>query len=178
MASLDPWLEEAAYIRQADVCFREYGFVALKLHPLGHNISPLSPLCEKVYETARAYRVPVLVHTGVGAPNALPSLMIDPAKRYPDVEFVLCHAGFAVYSDEAIVAAKYCDNIVLEPSWCQTYMIKKMVDTIGAARVLLGSDHLTNLPVELVKYQSIGLSEAELEAIFFHNANRIFNLQL
>ncbi|MFD0670153.1 amidohydrolase family protein [Cohnella sp. GCM10027633] len=178
MASLDPWLEEEAYYRQAEVCFRKYGFVAIKLHPLGHNVSPLSPQCDKVYETARAYDVPVLVHTGLGAPNALPSLVIDPARRYPDVRFILCHAGFAVYTDEAIVAAKYCDNIHLEPSWCQTYAVKKMVRTLGADRVLFGSDHLTNLPVELVKFQSIGLSPEELEKILERNAVRLFKLSL
>jgi len=178
MASLDPWLEEEEYRRQAAICFRDYQFVAVKLHPLGHNVSPLSPLCDKVYEIARAYDVPVLVHTGLGAPNALPSLVIDPAKRYPDVRFVLCHAGFAVYTDEAIVAARYCDNIYLEPSWCQTYAVKKMVQTLGADRLLFGSDHLTNLPVERVKFESIGLTSSELENIFERNALQLFNLTL
>jgi predicted TIM-barrel fold metal-dependent hydrolase len=178
MASLDPWLEEEEYVGQAEICIMEYGFKAIKLHPHGHNISPVSPLCNKIYEAAQKYDVPVLVHTGLGTPFSLPSLVIDPAKRYPDVRFILSHAGFAVYTDEAIVAAKYCDNIYLEPSWCQTYAVKKMAQTIGAERMLLGSDHLTNLPVELVKYQSIGLTDGELDKIFFDNAKQVFKLSL
>jgi predicted TIM-barrel fold metal-dependent hydrolase len=122
--------------------------------------------------------VPVLVHTGLGTPFSLPSLVIDAARRYPDVTFILCHAGFAVYTDEAIVAAKYCDNIVLEPSWCQTYTVAKMIKTIGAERIVMGSDHLTNLPVELVKFRSIGLSDNELELILYTNAKRIFQLDV
>jgi hypothetical protein len=48
---------------------------------------------------------------------------MDPAKRHPDVRFDLCHAGLAVYTDEAIAA----DNIVLESSWCPTYTVSKMI---------------------------------------------------
>lgn len=177
MACIDPWLDEWEFDRQARVCLEQYKFVALKLHPLGHNISPLSPRCSGIYEAARRYRVPVLVHTGIGNPFSLPSLVIEPARRYPDVTFILAHAGFAVYTDEAIVAAKVCDNIVLEPSWCPTYTIRKMVDAVGADRLLLGSDHLSNLPVELVKLDSIGLSDKERELILRTNARRMFQLQ-
>jgi len=178
IAAIDPWLDQAAYHEQLKVCMEDYGFVAIKLHPLGHNISPLSPHCQKIYEAAQHYDVPVLVHTGIGNPFSLPSLIIEPAKRFPQITFILSHAGFAVYSDEAIVAAKYCENIILEPSWCQTYMVKKMVEEIGAERMVMGSDHLTNLPVELVKFKSIGLKEDELEQIFYRTANRIFKLNI
>jgi predicted TIM-barrel fold metal-dependent hydrolase len=53
-----------------------------------------------------------------------------------------------------------------------------MVQTVGAERLLFGSDHLTNLPVELVKYQSIGLSAADLDKIFTVNAKEVFKLSL
>ncbi|MGG1639011.1 amidohydrolase family protein [Paenibacillus sp. NRS-1760] len=176
MASIDPWLSEEEYRSEAAVCIEDYGFVALKLHPLGHNISPLSAGCEKIYEEASTYRIPVLVHTGIGNPFSLPSLMIDAAKRFPAVTFVLAHAGFAVYTDEAVIAAKYCENIILEPSWCPTYTVVKMINTIGVERIIMGSDHLSNLPVELMKFQSIGLSDADLEQILIHNPKKIFNL--
>src|SRR5690606_4776203 len=106
MVNMDPWMDEEAYREEARRCIEEYGFVALKLHPMGHNVSPLSPLSEKIYELARDLQVPVIVHTGFGTPFSLPSLLIEPAGRYPDVTFVLAHAGFAIYTDEAIVAAK------------------------------------------------------------------------
>ncbi|CQR55929.1 hypothetical protein PRIO_3526 [Paenibacillus riograndensis SBR5] len=177
MTSLDPWLAEDIYVAEVERCIKELGFVAIKLHPLGHNISPLSKLCNKIYELAELHQVPVLVHTGTGNPFSLPSLMIDPAKRYPGVSFILCHAGFAVYADEAIVAAKHCDNIYLEPSWCQTYMTRKMIDQVGLEKIIMGSDHISNLPVELAKYNNIGLSDEQLEAIFYNNPKRIFKLE-
>lgn len=177
MASLDPWLEEGPYWDEMKICAEQYRFVAIKLHPMGHNISPLSPRCDKLYEAARYYRLPILVHTGLGTPFSLPSLLIDPARRYPDVTFILSHAGFAIYTDEAIVAAKTCDNIVLEPSWCPTYSVRKMVDQLGADRILLGSDHISNIPVELAKFGSIGLTDGQLEQIYRTNALRIFQLK-
>lgn len=178
IASIDPWLDEQDYSEQIRKCIDEHQFKAIKLHPLGHNISPLSPKCNKVYEAAEFYDIPVLVHTGIGNPFSLPSLVIDAAKRFPKVKFILAHAGFAVYTDEAVVAAKYCENIILEPSWCQTYAIKKMINEIGIHRLIMGSDHLSNLPVEIVKYQSIGLSSNDLDIIFFDNANELFKLNL
>ncbi len=176
MVSLDPWMDEEDYGNQLRTCVEEYGFVALKLHPMGHNISPLSPRCEKLYEAAGRYRLPVLVHTGMGTPFSLPSLLIEPAGRYPDVTFILSHAGFAIYTDEAIVAAKTRDNIILEPSWCPTYSVRKMVDQLGAERIVMGSDHISNLPVELAKYDAIGLSDEQLEQIYLRNPQRIFGL--
>lgn len=177
MTSLDPWLEEEIYVNEVERCIKQMGFVALKLHPLGHNISPLSKHCEKIYRLASKYQVPVLVHTGTGNPFSLPSLMIDPAKRYPDVSFILCHAGFAVYADEALVAAKHCENIFLEPSWCQTYMTRKMIDQVGIEKIIMGSDHISNIPVELAKYNNIGLTDEQLETIFYLNPKRIFKLK-
>ncbi len=178
IASIDPWLEAAEYRRQMAVCMEDYGFVAIKLHPLGHNISPLSSYCDKVYEAAAFYGVPVIVHTGLGAPNALPALVIEPARRFPQVTFILAHAGFAVYTDEAIVAAGVCGNIVLEPSWCPVYAVKRMLDKLGAGRLIMGSDHLDNLPVELAKYQSAVPNEEVRSRILYHNPQQLFKLQV
>jgi predicted TIM-barrel fold metal-dependent hydrolase len=51
-----------------------------------------------------------------------------------------------------------------------------MVDQCGAGRVLFGSDHLSNLPVELVKYRSLGLSDDELAQVLGGTARKVFGL--
>ncbi|MFI2858571.1 amidohydrolase family protein [Paenibacillus sp. JSM ZJ436] len=176
MAAIDPWLDEERFDSQAQECFEQHHFVAIKLHPMGHNISPLSPRCDQIYAAARKYKVPVIVHTGIGNPFSLPSLMIEPARRFPDVPIILAHAGFAVYTDEAVVAAKACENIYLEPSWCPTYTIKKMVDHIGAERMMLGSDHISNLPIEILKLQTIGITEQQMEQILYSTPKQLFHI--
>jgi predicted TIM-barrel fold metal-dependent hydrolase len=174
MASIDPWISDADYRAEARRCVLELGFVALKLHPLGHNLPPTHGEAAKVFREADELGVPVIVHTGLGTPWSLPSLCIPPARRHPKLPIVLAHAGWGVYSAEAIVAAEVCENVYLEPSWCPTYMARQMVDRFGADRVLFGSDHLSNLPVELVKYRSIGLDETQLGAVLGGTAARIF----
>jgi predicted TIM-barrel fold metal-dependent hydrolase len=176
MASINPWVSDAEYVAEARRCVRELGFVAIKLHPLGHNLPPTHREADKVFRQAAELGVPVIVHTGLGAPWALPSLCIPPARKYPGVSVILAHAGWGIYSAEAMVAAEVCDNIWLEPSWCPSYIARQMIDRFGADRVLFGSDHLSNLPVELVKYRSIGLSSGDLAKVLGLNARRVFRL--
>jgi len=176
MASISPWWSDNEYEVEATRCVRELGFVAIKHHPLGHNVAPNAPTSDKVFRAAALLGVPVIVHTGLGTPWSLPALCIPPARKYPQVKIVLAHAGWGVYSAEAVVAAEVCDNIYLEPSWCPTYVALGMIRKFGAQRVLFGSDHLTNLPVELTKYRSIGLDEAELASVLGGTAREVFPL--
>src|SRR5690606_32340454 len=115
-------------------------------------------------------------HTGLGAPFALPALAIPPALKYPGIPIVLAHAGFGVYYPEALVAAQLCPNIILEHSWSPSFQVEAMVKSIGADRVMFGSDHLTNVAPELAKLHAIGLDEAQLTAILGGTARRVFQL--
>lgn len=176
MVNLSPRLDEAAYRAEILRCVRGFGFRAIKLDPSVSALPINHPRCEIVFATARELDVPVLIHTGLGVPNALPALAIPPALRYPEVAVVLAHAGFAVFADEAIVAAQVCPNIVLEPSWCASYQVAAMVRAIGAARVMFGSDHPSNVASELAKLRAIGLDEAQLTQVLGGTAQRVFGL--
>jgi predicted TIM-barrel fold metal-dependent hydrolase len=169
-------LSEEDYRSEASRCVQGFGFVGLKLNPMQHLTSPLMENANKVFDTASDLGVPVIVHTGMGAPWALPSLNIPQARRHPDLPIVLAHAGYAVYSLEAYVAASECDNIYLEPSWCTIHYLKWLLKRLGTDRILFGSDVVANLPVELVKYRSLGLSEDDLANILGKTAQRIFEI--
>ena len=177
IVNLSPLWDEADYRREASRCVREMDFVALKLNPMQHLASPIMANADKVFATAADLGVPVIVHTGLGAPWALPSLCIPPARRYPDLPIVLAHAGFAIYTDEAYVAASECANIYLEPSWCMVGTLRHFVQKLGADRVLFGSDTPANVPVELAKYRAASLSEEELATCLGGTAARIFQLE-
>lgn len=176
MANISCRLPEDAYRREAMRCVVELGFKALKIDPSVHAIPPNHPVAEIVFATAQELGVPVIIHTGLGAPFALPALAIPPARQYPDVTIVLAHAGYGVYYPEALVAAQVCPNIVLEHSWSPSFQIEAMTKSIGADRVIFGSDHLTNVAPELAKLQAIDLDDAQLAAILGRNAQRVFNL--
>lgn len=176
MASISPLWDEAEYYAEARRCVRELGFKALKLHPGSYNTAPTLPRAEKCFRAAAELGVPLLIHTGLGAPAALPALVIPRAQQFPHLPIVLAHAGFVAYADEAVVAAQVCPNVYLEPSWCQYYQAKKMVATIGSERMLMGSDHPANLTVELAKYRAAGLLDAELANCLGRTARRLFAL--
>jgi predicted TIM-barrel fold metal-dependent hydrolase len=176
MASISPLWEEGAYYAEARRCVRGLGFKALKLHPGSYNTAPTQPRAEKCFRAAVELGVPLIVHTGLGAPPALPSLIIPRARQFPDLPIVLAHAGFVAYADEALVAAQECPNVYLEPSWCQYYQARRMVAAIGSARMLMGSDHPPNLAVELAKWRATGIGEEDLATVLGRTPRRLFRL--
>jgi predicted TIM-barrel fold metal-dependent hydrolase len=178
MASLTPLVGEDVYTREVRRCVRELGFRGLKLHPLAHAVMPLAPVADVVFSVAAELNIPVMVHTGTGIPFSLPSVLIPRAQEYPQLPIILAHAGFAVYTVEAFVAARVCPNIYLEPSWCMASDIKRLVDEFGAQRVMYGGDLPSNVPVELAKFQNLGLSSESFQWCMAGTANKVFRLGL
>src|SRR5437763_6820384 len=162
MASMTPLIGEAEYVRELTRCVRELDFRAVKLHPLAHAVMSTAAVADVVFATASELGIPVMIHTGTGVPFSLPSLLIPRARQSPDLPIILPHPGLAVYTPEAFVAAEVCPNIYLEPSWCMAGDVKRMVESFGAKRVMYGGDLPNNIPVELVKFRSLGLSEDDL----------------
>jgi predicted TIM-barrel fold metal-dependent hydrolase len=178
MVSMTPLIGRPAYEREAKRCVRELGFKAIKLHPQAHAVSPALEVSNVVFDMAAALGVPVMVHTGSGAPFALPSLLIRRARQFPELKIILAHAGFAIYSEEAIIAAEVCDNIYLEPTWCIAGDIRRMVKSLGANRVMFGGDLPSNVPVELTKYRTLDLTDEERTWCLSRTAREVFNLPL
>ena len=178
MANPCPHLPEAQYRREMERCVKEMGFVGVKLHPLAHAVKPGGRASDRVLRTARDLGIPVMVHTGAGAPFALPSAMIPEAQKYPQVPIVLAHAGASIYAGEAALAVKLCPNVYLDTSWCAKHQILGWVRDLGPERLMLASDHGENAIVELAKYRSLGLTKDELEWCLGKAAAKVFRLPL
>jgi uncharacterized protein len=178
IASVSPHGNRDAYRREVERCIKELKFVGVKLHTIGHGVSPLSEDGDFVFATGHELGVPVMVHTGPGIPFALPSLCIPAARKYPGLKIILAHAGFAVFSAEAQVAASVCGNLYLETSWCIGEDIGWMISTIGAERVMLGADLPSNVPVEVAKYKALDLEPAVYNQVMGGTAISVFKLPL
>jgi uncharacterized protein len=176
IADINPMLSDEAYWKEATRCVNDFGFVALKLHPLLHPCNPLAKSATKVFEAAKFLGVPVISHTGLGSPFSLPALLISRAREFPDVPIVMAHAGQNFYIAEAVIAAEVCENLFLEPSWCGAHRVKDAIRKLGSQRFMMGSDSRLNIPVELTKYRTIGLSDQELEDCLGGTAARVFRL--
>ena len=176
LASLSPHGDHDAYRREVERCVKDLHFVGVKLHTIGHGVNPLSADGDFVFATGHDLGIPVMVHTGPGVPFALPALCIPAARKYPGLKIVLAHAGFAVFSAEAQVAASVCGNLYLETSWCIVEDIRWMISTIGPDRVMMGSDLPSNVPVEVAKYKALELDPQVYARVMGGNAVDVFKL--
>lgn len=176
VASLNPHCDPDVYFEEVSRCVQQLGFVGVKLHPLGHSCAPTGADAEKVFETARALGITVIVHTGTGVPFSLPAMVIPRAQQYPDVRIVLAHAGANMYTAEAIIAAQVCPNIYLETSWCGPNRIRQAVQALGPQRVMFGGDLPDNVATDLTKYRTGGLSAEEQEITLGQAAFGAFNI--
>ena len=176
MASLSPHREPAEYKAEIRRCVEDLGFVGVKAHALGHAINPRSRDARLVFETAAELGIPVMVHTGHGVPFAEPAMWIPLAQDFPNTTVILAHAGAPGYTGVAVIAAQMAPNVMLETSWVSPHDLARAIRTLGAERVMFGSDLVFNPGHELAKYEAAGLSASDLELCLAGNATRIFGL--
>lgn len=176
LANPNPHLPGDAYAREVRRCVAELGFVGVKLHPLAHAVNPTGRHGRRVFETAAELGTPVMVHTGSGIPWAAPALLEPIAQEHPGLTIVLAHAGAMILAGEAGQLAARHDNVYLEPSWTGGFLVRHWVRTLGARRVMFGSDHADNAATELAKYRSAGLTDEDLAWVLGRSAAAAFGL--
>ncbi len=178
MASIDPHFRPEDYDREAVRCIKELGFVGIKITPIAHAVHPNSQDARHVFEVARSLNVPVMVHTGNGAPFADPISLVYVARDFKDVAIILAHAGTDMFFQQALFLARENENVYLEPSWSSILNVKKALETIGPGKIMFSSDHAINLPVELAKYRTLLEDEEQLERVLSGTAAEVFNLEI
>jgi len=94
-----------------------------------------------IFEFARQYNLPVLIHTGE-QPYALPATVDYIAGEFNDVNMIIAHLGTQgeVYTLESLLVAERHENVFMETSFSQVHMLIETVHTIGADRVIFGSN--------------------------------------
>ena len=132
----------------------------------------MGPLLDKCEE----YGLTVLMHSG-DAPRDLPYLQAQAAKAYPKVTFQLAHIGMHTFLWEAILACQEYPNIVVDMSQAYPFDIMTFVKNVSVDRLQYGSDVPYQSPrVEQEKLPVIGLSDEDLEKVFWKNAARIWRI--
>ena len=174
-ACLPPWqFREAEFRDEVRRTVERFGFRALKLQPQYHGLNPISPRSDFFFETAVEFGLTLICHTGAGAPFALPSLFILPARRFPELRLVLAHSGGGLYSAEAIVAATVCPNVYLELSTLLPHQVAEVVAHVPASRTMIGSDLPENAGTEIGKILALEIAEEARREILFNTAARLF----
>jgi uncharacterized protein (TIGR03086 family) len=170
------------------------GAVGLKLHPSYDEYPADAPGLDPFLEVAAEAGVPVAVHTAPGPSD--PDLIRRLAERFPTVPFVLYHTflGHPEGRRRAARHAQQLPNLYLETSWCRSEEVRRLIDEVGADRVLFGSDAAVDGPVHFVRSppniemtenynQSLlrlagELPAATLRALLEDNTRRLFGLAL
>lgn len=173
-ACLNPFVPEREFRDEVRRCREVFGFRALKFQPQYQGLNPLSERSDFLFETAVENGMALVCHTGAGAPFALPSLFIHPARRFPDLKIVLAHAGASVYALEAIVAATVCANVYIELSTAPPHTVLEILSHVGPARLMAGSDLPESLETEISKILTLAISDEAKRAILWETAAEVF----
>jgi predicted TIM-barrel fold metal-dependent hydrolase len=153
----------------------EDGFFGLKIWVSPANEPCVYPLIEKMIGYGRPSLIHAM-HKSVGqlALESDPTDIAALARRYPESKIIMAHiGGNFIYSCGAI---RDVPNVVTDPSgsYCERGMVERAVHELGADRVVFGSDapgaeFLNNV----AKVMAADLSDADKEAIMYHNARRL-----
>ncbi len=177
--SVNPHCDAQAYRKTVERILGLGGFVAIKLHTLGHAIFPDSKDAHTLYEIAAERNLPVMIHTGL-TNFGEPALVVGPARSYPQIKFVLAHSGWGGHVAQAIAAAKTSANIYLETSWISIDDKLAAISSLGPQRIMMGSDTLLNMGVEIFQYQTLlksgRITTSDLHLIFHGTAEEVFGL--
>jgi predicted TIM-barrel fold metal-dependent hydrolase len=173
-ACLDPYLPLREFQDEVRRCREQYGFRALKLQPQYHGLNPFSAASDFFFATALENHMAVVVHTGAGLPFSLPSLCMMPARKFPDLTIVVAHCGGGIFVHDAIVAASFCPNIVLELSSLMPHHVLEVLSHIPADRLMIGSDLPESTSTEMGKILMLAISDADKRALLSATADRVF----
>ncbi len=173
-ACIPPFIPEREFRDEVRRCAEVHGFRALKFQPQYQGLNPVSRRSDFLFESALEHRLPVICHTGNGAPFALPSLFIAPARRFPDLTIVLGHSGGSAFYLEAIVAAEVCPNVRLELSLLMPHLVLDVLEHVPASRLMVGSDLPSSLETEMSKILTLEVPAEARRAILWETAARVF----
>jgi predicted TIM-barrel fold metal-dependent hydrolase len=156
--------------RMVEHAVTRWKFRGIKAH--GHEAMPTRELCE----TARAFRVPLLVDV---AGQAQVVEMFAP--QYPDVNFIIPHLGS--FADDWRAHQQVVDQLVRHPNvYADTSGVRRFdyivqaVKRAGAHKLLFGSDGPWLHPgVEIHKIRLLGLPPEQQALVLGGNAIRLMN---
>lgn len=144
--------------------------LALMQYPADLRGKNMTALCE----VARTYRLPVFMHLGLSAAASQPEWLAD---VFRDVPFIIAHAGVQRFT-ETIALARRLDNVFVDTSSyiATAAKIKRLVATLGAEKLIFGSDipvMCRNESEALAKIDVLPISDADKSKILGGNLVKI-----
>lgn len=157
----------------------------LKLHPIIQGIPFNSDLTFNVLDIFKATGKPVLLHAGasryyLGKEKSLQHCELDNPyaakimiERYPDIPFIIGHAGINEYEEWASIFKNF-DNVYIDITVQSVRSIKKLMKWYGEDRMLFATDWPCINPKSTLGIVRKALSDVQLEKIMYRNAILLF----
>jgi predicted TIM-barrel fold metal-dependent hydrolase len=159
----------------------ELGLRALKIYPPYVRVSVNEPLWAPLFEEAERRGLVVISHTGHGDPSCDPAQFDTLAERYPNVRWVLGHAGITHPGRvTACEVAQRRPNVFLEicTSWRNPGSIEQLVEGAGEDRVLFGSDMpLLEPAIHVGRIVTASITDVAKRKLLGKNAVRVLGIE-
>jgi len=174
LARINPHYRQKA-VEEAEKALTD-GFFGIKFHPRNEgyaidNRELVFPIMEKVRKLGGL----ALFHTGCPV-YSHPTLVGYVAEYFPEVPIILGHMG-AEYPDDAILVARWFDNVVVDSSFCAgVNAIEKAVEIAGAEKIVYASDYPQgSMEIDTLKVNLADISDHDKELILGRNIRRILD---
>lgn len=166
------------------ICVEEFGFRAVRLTPLYHDYDADGKLMDEAVSAAEALGIAVLIpqrimdvrqrhHLDVGN-IVMPQTVFALAQRHPGCRIV-CTETLIV--DEDLPEIAPLKNLYIETSRqlsCFTGIFRRIVESIGADRVIFGSGApFKEVLPSVIKMMDAGFSAEEFEKIACENSKKL-----
>lgn len=176
------------HVRMLEATHARWGFVGVHVTPAPWGMPPNDKWFYPLY--AKCVELDLALFTYVGMPGPLwpmshndPSHLDEIALAFPDLTIVAHHIGDPWVDMAVRLAARHEHVYICTSAWSPkrypTALLEFMRDrwhgTPGSSKVIFASDHpLLDMHKTSADARALDLSEAQLRAVLFENANRMF----
>jgi predicted TIM-barrel fold metal-dependent hydrolase len=143
-------------------------------------------------EKAEKYGAVVVIHSDNSVRNH-PYIIGNLANSYPEVSTVILHMGGGTCFDSELLSTNIAEknpNIYLETCYSNPYAIKQAVNSLGAERIMFGSDSSNGgygsrymesgqyMDLMLDAVRLAGISKREEKLVLGGSAAKLLNLEV
>ncbi len=156
------------------------GFVGFKLHPNQHGTPVTDDAYTPVWEYADARGLPILSHTWKGEGMSSYREVEAVASDYPNIRFLMGHAGYGDWEEAAKVARDH-EHVYLEltAAYSVRGSLEIMCEFAGSRKITFGTDHPWFDPhYGIGCILSARMTDEDRRNILYRNAQRLFGLPL
>lgn len=158
------------------------GLKGVKLHPDFQGVALDDERCHKIYRACEG-KLPVLIHAGdkrydYSNPNRIKPIL----EAYPDLILIGAHfSGYSVWDDAVKELAGY-KNLYVDCSSSMAMLsperVGELIHAYGVDKVLFATDFpMWEISEEIKRLEAVGLTDEELEKIYYKNAANLFGIQ-